>query len=215
MENEAQAKPAARPKPKGNGWTAAFYDWVRPWSEGKLMDRLRRDILAGATGRVIEIGIGTGATLPFYRQADKIVGVEPDPAWMERARKRARELGLDVELHQGTAEALPFPDASFDTAVSIIVLCSVDDPKRALAEIKRVLKPRGTLRFIEHVRADGRLAAQVQDWLTPFYRRISTNCHLNRRTAEYVEAAGFEILEMQKERPDPLEPVIAGVARPK
>ncbi len=200
---------------KGNAWLAALYDWGQPRSEGAAGSRLRQAVLGGATGRVVEIGIGTGLSLAYYRHAEKIVGVEPDPAWMQRASKRAQQLGLDVEFHCGTAEALPLPDACFDTAVAIFVLCSVTDPRRALSEVRRVLKPGGTFRFIEHVRAEGGRAAQVQDWLTPLWVRIAQGCHLNRRTAEYLEAEGFEILELQKESPDGLSPTIFGVARPK
>ncbi len=199
---------------KGNAWSAAIYDFSSRWTETKEVVRLRQSILSEASGQVLEIGIGTGISLPYYRQAEKIVGVEPDPAWVQRARKRAQQLGLDVEFHQGIAEDLPFPDASFDTVVSTAVLCSVDSPSRALAEVKRVLKPHGAFRFLEHVRAKEERAARVQDLLTPVWRRISAGCHLNRRTADYLMAEGFEIIEMYEKRLDFLTPIIAGVAKP-
>ncbi|MGE5139175.1 MAG: class I SAM-dependent methyltransferase, partial [Rudaea sp.] len=115
MSTNEQLKSPARRGPRGNAWSAAIYDFCQPRSEGKLVARLREAILGDATGRVVEIGIGTGASLPYYHKADKIVGVDPDPAWMRRAQKRAEDLGLDVELHHGMAEALPFPESSFDT----------------------------------------------------------------------------------------------------
>jgi len=131
---------------------------------------------------------------------------------LKRGRRRARELGLDVEFHQSSAEALPFPDASFDAVICTLVLCTVPDVPPALAEIRRVLKPEGTFRFIEHVRAHG-VHGRVQDLLTPVWRWFGAGCHLNRRTAESIAAAGFEIVELRR-RPVPLTPLIAGVARP-
>jgi ubiquinone/menaquinone biosynthesis C-methylase UbiE len=214
LRHEAESE-GATPDFEGHPWFAATYDLVNRWTEPKVVGRLRQSILGQATGQVVEIGIGTGVSLPYYRRAEKVVGVEPDPFMLRRARKRAQQLGLDIEFHQAKAEALPFPDASFDTVVAILVFCTVATPSRALAEVRRVLKPNGTFRFIEHVRAEGDSAARVQDILTPAYQRISAGCHMNRRTAEYVEAAGFEIIEKHEEHPDPLTPIIAGVARPR
>jgi ubiquinone/menaquinone biosynthesis C-methylase UbiE len=137
---------------------------------------------------------------------------EPDPYMLRRARKRARELALDVRLHRAPAEALSFPDDSFDTIVSTLVLCTVTDQQRALGEIRRALKPGGTLRLVEHVRADGRLG-RFQHLVVPIWRRLGAGCHPNRRTAASVEAAGFAIVDLER-RPLPLAPLIAGVASP-
>lgn len=180
-----------------------------------MLGRFRPVVAGEATGAVLEIGAGTGANFSYYRQAEKIVAVEPDPFMLRRAVKRARHLGLDIEFRQAVAEALPFPDASFDAVVATLVFCTVTDPARALAEVGRVLKPGGTFRFIEHVRVEGGVAAGMQDVLTPVWKRVGAGCHLNRRTVDAVEAAGFEIVEMKQERPFPLLPLAAGVARPK
>lgn len=196
----------------GHRWFAALYDPLTRSMERKVLGPFRALIAGGASGRVLEIGAGTGANFPYYQAAQKVVATEPDPFMLQRARKRADELGFDVELHQHSAEALPFPDHSFDSVVSTLVLCTVADQTRALAEARRVLKPGGSLRFIEHVRAPG-LIGRLQDIITPVWRWFGAGCQPNRRTAASIDAAGFEIVEMQR-RPLPFIPLIVGVARP-
>ena len=202
--------------PKGHRWFAATYDILTRWSERKLLSQLRAGTAAEATGTVLEVGAGTGANLPYYKRdrVGKIVATEPDPYMLRRAERRARELGVSVEFHRCSAEALPFGEASFDTVVATLVFCSVDDPARALAEVKRVLKPGGAFRFIEHVRAEGGSGGRLQDILTPVWKRIGAGCHLNRRTAASIEAAGFEIVGLEH-RQTPLMPIIFGWARPR
>jgi ubiquinone/menaquinone biosynthesis C-methylase UbiE len=195
---------------KGHRWYAATYDFVNQWGEARMLRPLRQRIVTGASGQVLEIGAGTGACFPYYRAAERVIATEPDPFMLPRARKRARELRLEVELVQSAAEALPFADASFDTAVCALVLCTVVDPARALAEIKRVLKPAGTLRFIEHVRFDGP-RGQIQDAIVPVWSCVGAGCHPNRRTAEAIAAAGFAIVELERQD-TPLVPIISGVA---
>jgi ubiquinone/menaquinone biosynthesis C-methylase UbiE len=161
---------------------------------------------------VLELGAGTGANFAYYPPSATIIATEPDPFMLARARKRAAELGRVIALCQCPAEALPFADASFDTVVATLVFCSVQDPLRALTEVWWVLKPTGTFRFIEHVRADG-FTGRVQDMLTPIQCRLGAGCHLNRRTASSIEAAGLAIVELER-RGLPLIPLIIGVARP-
>jgi len=179
------------------------------------MPPLREHIAGEATGEVLEIGAGTGANFPYYRDVKRLVATEPDPYMLPRAQRRARELGLPVELFQCPAEALPFADASFGIVVATLVLCTVNDQAGALREVRRVLKPGGTFRFIEHVRARSSRVAHWQERLTPLWRRIGAGCHLNRATAESVTAAGFTISELEERNPMPLTPFIIGVARPR
>jgi ubiquinone/menaquinone biosynthesis C-methylase UbiE len=162
---------------------------------------------------VLEIGAGTGANFRYYQAAQRVVATEPDPFMLRRAAQRARAARCPIRLCQCYAEALPFPDRAFDTVVSTLVLCSVVDPARSLAEIKRVLRPSGTFRFIEHVRGHGMLG-WVQDSVTPVWRRVGAGCHPNRRTAESIAAAGFAIVELE-ERPLAVTPLIIGVAAPR
>ena len=178
----------------------------------------RRDRLVGTLeGEVLEIGAGTGLNIPRYRRATRVVALEPDRRYARHLVVRAGEAGVPVEVVEGRAEALPFPDGSFDHVVASISLCSVKDLDAALAEIRRVLRPEGSLRFIEHVRGEGGVA-RWQDRLTPIQRRIADGCHLNRDTAAAIEAAGFRITDVER-FPMPaghrlIRPAIQGTAIP-
>ena len=178
------------------GW---LYDLAgRKVEKGELGER-RHELVSGLEGEVLEVGAGTGFNLPHYEKATRVLAVEPDPSMARRLAKRVPEASVPVEIVSGSAESLPFADASFDTAVVTFVFCSVDDPGVALAEIRRVLKPGGRLVLLEHVRGEGRLA-QWQDRLTPLHRRVAGNCHLNRDTQTTVAAAGFDATGVQSTR---------------
>jgi ubiquinone/menaquinone biosynthesis C-methylase UbiE len=167
-------------------------------------------------GRVLEIGVGTGASLPYYPSAAQVVGTEPDPYMLERARKRLSKLGRhSIEFRQAPAEQLPFDTGSFDHVVSSLVLCTVPDPPRALSEARRVLRTDGTFRFIEHVRNENMAVwGTLQDAITPVWRWFAAGCHPNRRTQQTIEAAGFRIEWVETFSLAPGTPGIYGVARP-
>lgn len=201
---------------KGHKWFAAAFDSMNriTGTETKFLAKHRPQIAGEATGQVLEVGAGTGANLPYFAKADKVVATEPDPYMMKRARKRLAELGAtNIELAQHPAEELPFEDGSFDSAVSTMVFCSVRDPIKALAEIRRVLKPSGSFRFIEHVRPDGGLKARIFDFITPLWGWFGAGCHPNRRTLESMQEAGFEVKEL-KQVSFSVMPVIIGMAVP-
>jgi len=199
----------------GHRWVAAIYDWFNSASEWRIMHQYRPIIMGEATGRVLEVGIGTGFSLPYYRQADEVIGIEPDPHMLKQAQKRLAKLGLsNVELRPGRAEALPFEDSSFDAVVSSLVLCTVRDVPRSLAEAKRVLKPDGTFRFMEHVRSDESFMGTIQDWITPIWRWLAAGCHVNRRTEQAIAAAGFHIEQLWRLSVPPGQRLIVGIARP-
>jgi ubiquinone/menaquinone biosynthesis C-methylase UbiE len=141
---------------------------------------------------VVEIGSGTGLTLPHYLHADRVAAIEPDEGMASRIPPKAAESPAAVEVFDAEAEALPFADESFDEAVTIFVLCSVRDQPAALGEIRRVLRPGGTLNVLEHVRGHGRVA-RWQDRLNPLQRKVFGNCHLNRDTRTAITAAGFDV----------------------
>ena len=147
---------------------------------------------------MLEIGVGTGLSFPHYPRDVELVGVEPSEPMLRRARRRAGELGRDVELVDSAAESLPFEDESFDTVVALAVLCSVDDQPRALAEIRRVLKPDGRLVFLEHVRSPDPKLARWQDRLDRPWGWVAGGCHPNRRTLEAIESAGFDVIELER-----------------
>jgi ubiquinone/menaquinone biosynthesis C-methylase UbiE len=177
----------------------------------------RRKALAHAQGRVLEIGGGTGFNLPHYpSDVDELVVTEPAPGMLERARRRAATTDLPVTVRQASAEALPFEDSSFDTVVSTLVLCSVDDVDQALAEIHRVLRPGGQLIFVEHVRWEDPRRARWQDRLERPWMVLADGCHPNRATLERIEAAPFVVVEVQRSElphsPPLVRPLVAGRA---
>ena len=177
----------------------------------------RAELLRHASGRVLEIGAGTGFNVRHYPDAvDEIVLTEPGEALLARAQRRALAAGRAIEVFQARAEALPFAVASFDTVVSTLVLCSVDDQDAALTEIRRVLKPDGTFLFIEHVRAEDPRRARWQDRLERPWRVVAMGCHPNRATLERIEAAGFQLDELEKgtlpKSPPIVRPMITGRA---
>jgi len=164
-----------------------LYDAMCAVMERFGLRRWRRWLVAGARGLTLDVGCGTGRNLPLYTV--RAVGLEPCRETLARARRRAPR----VPLVQGSVEALPFRDGAFDTVVSGLVFCSVPDPRRGLAEVKRVLGPRGQLRMLEHVRSTAPWKARLQDRYAAFWTRLSGGCHPNRETERTVEACGFAI----------------------
>jgi ubiquinone/menaquinone biosynthesis C-methylase UbiE len=195
---------------------AAVYDPLSARSEREFGGELKRKLLANARGRVLEIGIGTGLSLPHYPPDVELVGVEPSPPMLKRARRRAAEVGRTVELIHAPAEELPFEDDSFDTVVSLAVLCTVREPEQVLREIHRVLRPGGRFVFLEHVRSDDPQLARRQDrWERP-WGWVAGGCHPNRRTLDAIESAGFDMVDLEREDlqhvPRLVRPNVKGVA---
>lgn len=158
----------------------------------------RDRLLAGLTGAVLEVGAGNGLNFPHYPSTvTRVTAVEPEPDLRALAERAARSAPVPVEVVEGRAEALPFPDASFDAVVACLVLCSVTDQSVALREISRVLRPDGTLRFFEHVQADGAGMRRVQQVLdATVWPLFAGGCHTSRDTGAAIAAAGFTITEL-------------------
>jgi len=200
----------------GRRWHAAFYDSIMRAS-GHRLDELRRFAAGGASGRVVEIGCGTGLNFDFYDwdRVESLDATEPDPFMLERARRRldrlAAEIRERVHLHEAPAEALPFGDASFDSAVSTLVLCTVDDPHRACAELLRVLKPGANARLVEHVGGSGMLGT-VQRVLQPLWSYTAGGCHLNNDTEEVLAASAFRVEVVERFSMSALLPAIRVIA---
>ena len=171
------------------GW---IYDLLSRGAEKGEMGERREALLARVEGDVLEIGAGTGWNLPHYGAATRVVAVEPDASMAKRLPEKLAQASVPVEVVTAQAESLPFPDASFDAVVSTFVLCSVEDPSRVLAELRRVLRPEGRLVLLEHVRGEGR-TARWQDRMTGLHRRLAGNCHLNRDTRTAIAQAGFDV----------------------
>jgi len=168
----------------------------------------RQRLLDGIAGEVIEVGAGDGLNFAYYPQAvTGVLAVEPEDNLRAAASDQANHAPVPVEVKAGLADRLPADDNSFDAAVCSLVLCSVDDQAEALAEIRRVLRPGGQLRFYEHVRAHSRSLAAVQHAVTPVWSRLGGGCHLNRDTEGAITGAGFEIKRIERFvfAPSPLE----------
>ncbi len=192
-----------------------YSERIFPW----LLDRAlghpriearRAALVAQATGDVLEIGFGTGATLPFYDPArvTRLTVVEPSEGMNRRAADRLAASPVPITSVPGAGEGLPFADASFDTVVTCLTLCSVQDVPQVLAEIRRVLKPGGQFLFFEHVLSDDSGRQRWQRRLTPIQRVVGVGCHLDRDSAALVRAAGFTLGPVTQE----IEPAFGGLA---
>lgn len=159
------------------------------------MMKQRTKVVPKAEGRVLELGIGMGLNLRYYDPArvKEVMGVDPSPELRLAAQAAEREPGLKVRIDEGTAEALPFEDKSFDTVVCTFTLCSVCTPPLALAEARRVLKPGGRFLFCEHGLAPDQGIAKWQHRVEPFWKKIAGGCHLTRPVAKAIEGAGFKV----------------------
>jgi ubiquinone/menaquinone biosynthesis C-methylase UbiE len=174
--------------------------FARLWSvmsqhEPTAIRRHRDELLAGLSGRVIEVGAGAGSNFAHYPSAvQEVVAVEPEPYLRERARAAAARTEVRIEVLDGVADRLPVADSSFDAAVACLVLCTVPDPALALAELRRVLRPSGELRFYEHVLSDRPAVALSQRAVDRvFWPRAFGGCHTARDTPAAIAAAGFEV----------------------
>lgn len=175
---------------------ARLYDPFLWLGERLGMDRHRRELLARAEGRVLEIGAGTGLNLPYYGSSvDELVLAEPIEPMARVLERRVARLGRPAQVHRAPAEALPFPDDSFDTVVSTLVLCTVADEPLALTEIARVLRPGGQLLFIEHLRSDSERWAQWQDRLERPWEAFAGGCRCNRRTLDLMARSPLRVEE--------------------
>jgi ubiquinone/menaquinone biosynthesis C-methylase UbiE len=197
---------------------AGMYDPFLALGERRGMTERRCALLASVTGCVLEVGAGTGLNLAHYPDGlDELVLTEPDPSMGARLRRRVERSGRDATVVAAPAEALPFPDATFDAVVSTLVLCTVDDPGATLREVRRVLRPDGRLLFIEHVRASTRRLARWQDRLARPWRAFAQGCRCNQPTLELLEREALRVDDVATARwrgmPPIVAPVVAGQAQ--
>lgn len=195
---------------------ALTYDRQVAKVERAGLGELRQKLLADASGRVLEVGSGTGANLPYYGPGvESLTVTEPEPAMLRRLEQRVREQAPKAKVVRAPAEQLPFEDDTFDVAVSTLVLCGVDDQARALGELRRVLRPGGRLIFIEHVRSDEPGLARWQDRLNGLNKFVAC-CDCNRRTLDSIKAEGFEVTKVDhtelKKVPPFVRPLVVGTA---
>jgi ubiquinone/menaquinone biosynthesis C-methylase UbiE len=193
---------------------AATYDRGLKATEEAGLRRMRAELLAGARGRVLEIGAGTGVNLDLYPDAvEELVLVEPDPHMAKRLRLRLAESGRQAKVLEAPAERLGLEDAGFDYAVSTLVLCTVPDPGATVAELSRLLKPGGRLLFIEHVRAEDRGLATWQDRFEKPWRFLADGCYCNRDTVATIAASRFEVEALEHDRTPKAPPIVRPLVR--
>jgi ubiquinone/menaquinone biosynthesis C-methylase UbiE len=177
---------------------AASYDSFLKGTERAGLADHRATLLRGVSGRVLEIGGGTGLNLPHYPADVDLTVTEPEGPMIARLRRRAQELRPDALVLRAAAEELPFDDDSFDAVVTTLTLCTVRDAEAVLREIARVLRPSGQLVFLEHVRADDPKLARKQDRINPLNRLVAHGCNCNRATLESLAVAGFTVHELRR-----------------
>jgi ubiquinone/menaquinone biosynthesis C-methylase UbiE len=183
-----------------------FYDrWVLPpildlVMQQNQLEKYRREVVAAAYGRVLEVGVGSGLNFPLYgKQVETVVGIDPSPRLLAIARRRADAAGVRAEFLQGSATAIPLADSTIDTVVMTWTLCSINDPRAALREMRRVLKPEGKLLFVEHGLSPEPGIARWQHRLTPIWCHVAGGCHLDRKTDNLIHSAGFDLTELRTE----------------
>ncbi len=178
----------------------------------------RERVIAQATGRVLEIGVGSGLNLPIYgAQVEEIVGLEPAPRLTDMAQRIADRAKAPITFITGSAESVPLDTASVDTVVTTWTLCSIPDAPGALKEMRRVLRANGQLLFVEHGLAPEENVQTWQNRLTPLWKRIGGGCHLNRPIRALIENGGFDITQLETgymRGPKPMTYLYEGRARP-
>lgn len=192
---------------------AALYDAVFVRAERKGLRAMRKDLLSQCTGNVLEVGAGTGLNIPHYdRGLARLVLTEPDPHMAVKLRAAVSRERIAAEVIEAPAESLPVPDASFDTVVSTLVLCTVPAPDAVIREVRRVLKHGGRFLFIEHVRSDSRRLAGWQDRLRGPWSLFACGCQCNRNTLETIQR-GLATEQVSRDRLIGLTPLLRPLVR--
>lgn len=201
---------------------AALYDRMAKYPEENIFPEHRRYLTRNLQGAVLVLGVGTGAMFSYLKKAHReatqqgtslqVHGIEPDPHMRRRAKEKAEQTGLPIDIRPARAESLPYDDETFETLITFSVFCTISDVEQAVNEVHRVLQPNGELRFYEHVHSDG-LTGRVQDILTPIWKRTFAGCHLNRDTENVFRESALDIVEITTtDLFFPTTPVIRGIA---
>lgn len=184
-----------------SGFISQFNAWRLNKSRSKGNEQIeehRKELCSGLSGRILEIGPGTGSNLEHYSNKVSLTGLEPNPHMQKYLNKKARQTGTSIEIITGTSEEIPAADESFDAVVSTLVLCSVESLEKSLSEIKRVLKPGGQFSFIEHVAAPKNTWLRTaQSFIKPLWKWKTDGCHPDRETWKSIENTGFDYVEIE------------------
>jgi len=173
---------------------APMYDMMDAMMEARMFKKERPALVQQASGKVLEVGVGTGKNLPHYNEDAEVYGIDFSPRMLAKAKRVAANLGKSFQLMEMDVQTLEFADNSFDCVVTTCVFCSVPDPVKGLEEIHRVLKPGGQLIMLEHVRSEGPVKGKLMDWLN-FIPVHLYGANINRRTVDNLRAAGFNHIE--------------------
>jgi len=177
---------------------AALYDPLMKPLELFHMRKIRKKMLQNVSGRVLEIGSGTGLNFAYYPEdTEEVQAVEPDGNLRERSLPRSLRSSVPIYVKEGTAEKLPFKSNSFDAVINTLVFCTIEEPEQALKEIIRVTRPGGKVLFYEHVRPSHPAAAKMSDKLTPAWKAVCGGCHLNRDTEGIIRRSGLDIVRKE------------------
>lgn len=177
---------------------AKWYDTLMgPLEKGKFKS-IRFDLVKKARGAVLELGSGTGINFPLYECAESVIAIEPSQHMITQSEGRIKKAKVPIKVVHANAEQLPFDNDTFETVVGTLVFCSIPKPEKAIMEMKRVCKPGGRILLFEHVKMENTQLAHLQDWLTPFWKKVCDGCCLNRDTLQLVKENGFKIVQVKK-----------------
>ena len=177
---------------------AKWYDkFMNPLEQGAFR-KIRRDLIQRASGKVLELGSGTGINFPLYKDVQSVIAIEPNPSMIHHSLVKKEIASVPIEIHQSSAEELPFPDHSFDTVVATLVFCTIPNVEQALQEMHRVCKPGGKILLFEHVLMKNPILGKMQIHLTPFWSKICDGCCLDRDTVSVLQKQGFRMIELKE-----------------
>lgn len=176
---------------------STWYDTFMGPLEKKRFKKIRINLLKNASGKVLELGSGTGINFPLYRSVESVTAIEPSTFMIEKSLSKKEKAVVPLKIIHASAEELPFREHSFDTVVGTLVFCTIPNVEKAITEMKRVCKPGGKILLFEHVKMRNPMLARLQDWLTPFWKRICDGCCLNRNTTQLLKQNGLEILRLE------------------
>jgi ubiquinone/menaquinone biosynthesis C-methylase UbiE len=175
-----------------------WYDFFMRPLERRKFKRVREELLQSATGKVLEIGSGTGVNFPLYRNADHVIAIEPSQHMIDQSLSKKNLAVVPIKMVNASAERLPFEDYTFDTIVATLVFCTIPNVEEAIKELKRVCKPNGKILLFEHVKMENTVLSSVQEGLTPLWKKICDGCCLNRETLKAFTSQGLKVERVEK-----------------